>query len=249
MNSVDPEKSRTWLQLYKFDINGNDCGFTITPPDLDENNINISIDPYGIQSEASIVDTNLDGKMITSPLIGSSENMPTFTYRSPTVNCMDPTVLAKVRSIYEGINVASPTGIPRTTKYNKMVSVLEWFNPVPNVCEYKMNIQHNYFDTDYGYYYTVPATTTFSKYVGLSYIVAQWAPDTDYDVETGILKQNKPTVTEYFYPDMDFRADQKFYRNTTSTTPLILPYLSGKGLSGIDESKQPSRITTVSYKF
>ena len=122
-----------------------------------------------------------------------------------------------------------------------------------------MNIQHVYFDADYGYYYSVPAAdqkkgvgvntvtfnrTTFSRDDTASYIVAKWVPDTDYDIETGVLKQNKPIVDEYFYPDLSIR-DGKFYRTATSTIPLNLPYLSGEGLSGRGSSNPKGVVYTT----
>jgi hypothetical protein len=78
---------------------------------------------------------------------------------------------------------------------------------------------------------TFNRATEFSRDDTASYIVAKWVPDTDYDIETGVLKQNRPIVDEYFYPDLSLR-DGKFYRTATSTIPLNLPYLSGEGLSG-----------------
>jgi hypothetical protein len=129
-----------------------------------------------------------------------------------------------------------------------MIKVLEWFNPAPNICEYKMNIQHVYFDLDYGYYYSLPDATqlssrdvvsfppgNFSASDEPSYIVAKWVPVTDYDIETGILKLNRPLVDEFFYPDLSLR-DGKFYRTAASTTPLNLPYLASQGLSGAGSS-------------
>jgi hypothetical protein len=73
--------------------------------------------------------------------------------------------------------------------------------------------------------------------------------DTDYDIETGVLKQNRPIVDEYFYPDLSLR-DGKFYRTATSTIPLNLPYLSGEGLSGRGSSN-PKGVdyTTQDPKF
>ena len=120
-----------------------------------------------------------------------------------------------------------------------------------------MNIQHTYFDADYGYYYCVPnqeqisaanavtfRQTTFSRDDTASYIVAKWVPNSDYDIETGVLKINRPIVDEYFYPDLSLR-NGKFYRSATSTVPLNLPYLSGEGLSTRDPNIQPPMFQSV----
>lgn len=227
--------------------------------------MDIKGDPYGIDSDVTIV--NPIGQAIINPAAGSSSDVSYFTYNSPVIDCMDPTILNRVRETYERCDISSGSAIPPKPQFNRMISVLEWFNPAPNICEYKMNIQHTYFDIDYGYYYTIPpppagspplpqyTPPVFTKDDQPSYIVAKWAPDTDYDVETGNIILNKPIVDEYFYPDLDLRADGKFYRTSkpTDTTPLNMPYLSGEGLSaagssnsnGIDYTKQPPRFTTL----
>lgn len=244
-----PENRRAFLRQYKFDIGGNNCENIFIEPvssmDIQAGKMNIQGDPYGIDSDKTAV--NPTGQAIVGPMDGSSGVASYFNYDSPVVNCVAPEVLAKVQLEYERRDVSSPNVLPRQPAFNRMISVLQWFNPAPNICEYKMNIQHVYFDADYGYYYSVPAaeqkkgtdintvtfnrTTEFSQEDTASYIVAKWVPDTDYDIETGVLKQNMPIVDEYFYPDFSLR-DGKFYRTATSTIPLNLPYLSGEGLSG-----------------
>ena len=261
---AEPESRRTFLQQYKFDINGDNCDFTIaplTPDNIKKGAMDIKGDPYGIESDATVV--NPKGQTIIKPS-GGSDVIP-FSYTSPTVNCMDPTILDKGKEIYEKCDVSSATALPRSVVHNKMISVLQWFNPAPNICEYKMNIQHTYFDLDYGSYYTVPpsdpppaayAPPTFTSSDEPSFIVAKWAPDTDYDVESGIVRLNEPIVSEYFYPDLDLRADGRFYRTNkaTDTTPLNLPYLSGAGLSGngpnaVDYSRQMPRFKSIRHNF
>ena len=191
---------------------------------------------------------NPAGQVIINPNQGSQAagTKPTyFTYKSPTVNCMDPTILAQVQAAYERRDVSSPNVSPAQPAFNRMVSILEWFNPAPNICEYKMNIQHTYFDADYGYYYTLPQSTqisgartvTFSQAVfGLadeaSYIVAKWVPDWDYDIESGAVTKGKPIVDEYFYPDLTLKGNN-FFRKPNSTVALNLPYLAGEGLSAV----------------
>ena len=244
-----PENRRAFLRQYKFDIGGDNCENIFIEPvsstDIQAGKMNIQGDPYGIDSDKTAV--NPTGQAIVGPMDGSSGVASYFNYDSPVVNCVAPEVLAKIQLEYERRDVSSPNVLPRQPAFNRMISVLQWFNPAPNICEYKMNIQHVYFDADYGYYYSVPAadqkrgtgvntvtfnrTTEFSRDDTASYIVAKWVPDTDYDIETGVLKQNKPIVDEYFYPDLSLR-DGKFYRTATSTIPLNLPYLSGEGLSG-----------------
>lgn len=235
------ENIRTSLLQYQFDIvnGGANCVFTIKPftqDDIINGKLTISNDPYGIQSDSTIVDPSLNGKSIINPASGSpvsgSSTSGSFTYTTPRVDCMNSTVLAKIRQIFESIDVSYPTVVPRQAKYNKMVSVLEWFNPVPNVCEYKMNIQHQYYDTDYGYYYTVPATTSFSTADIPTYIVATWTPDIDYDIETGILINNMPTVKEFFLPKFDTRSDGKIYESTDPTAAeVVFPYLANADIT------------------
>ena len=248
-----PESRRTYVQKYQFDITGNSCGnigvTPLTPDDIAKNVMNIKGDPYGIDSDNTVV--NPKGQSLINPALGSSSaqgSVGTFSYTSPVVNCMDPAVLRKVQLAYEKCDVSSPNVSPRKPAFNRMIKVLEWFNPAPNICEYKMNIQHVYFDLDYGYYYSLPDATqnssrdvvsfapgTFSPDDEPTYIVAKWLPDTDYDIESGILKLNRPLVDEYFYPDLSLR-DKKFYRTGASSTPLNLPYLAGVGLSGAGSS-------------
>ena len=244
-----PENRRAFLRQYKFDIGGDTCENIFIEPvsskDIQAGKMNIEGDPYGIDSDKTAV--NPTGQAIIGPMDGSSAAAVYFNYDSPVVNCVAPEVLAKVQSEYEKRDVSSTNVTPRNAAFNRIISVLEWFNPAPNVCEYKMNIQHVYFDADYGYYYSIPAAdqktgigintvtfnrATFSRDDTPSYVVAKWVPDTDYDIETGTLKQNRPIVDEYFYPDLSIR-DGKFYRDATSTVPLNLPYLSGQGLSGV----------------
>jgi len=264
-----PQNRRTYLRQYKFDINGDNCTNVSVAPltltDISKNHMDISGDPYGIDSDVSIV--NPTGQVILDPNQGSQAAAvkPTyFTYKSPTVNCMDPAILAQVQAAYERRDVSSPNVAPAQPAFNRMVSVLEWFNPAPNICEYKMNIQHTYFDADYGYYYTLPQSTqisgartvTFSQAVfGLadeaSYIVAKWVPDWDYDIESGAVVKGKPVVDEYFYPDLTLKGNN-FFRTPTSGVALNLPYLAGEGLSavgsanpnGIDYSIQKRRFAT-----
>ena len=244
-----PENRRAFLRQYKFDIGGDNCENIFIEPvsskDIQAGKMNIEGDPYGIDSDKTAV--NPTGQAIIGPMDGSSAAAAYFNYDSPVVNCVAPEVLAKVQLEYEKRDVSSPNVTPRRPAFNRIISVLEWFNPAPNICEYKMNIQHVYFDADYGYYYSVPAAdqrrgtgvntvtfspATFSRDDTPSYVVAKWVPDTDYDIETGTLKQNMPILDEYFYPDLSLR-DGKFYRDATSTVPLNLPYLSGQGLSGV----------------
>ena len=160
--------------------------------------LDIKGDPYGIDSDKSIV--NPKGQQIINPLEGSAGSAealkPTyFSYKSPVVNCLDPDVVRQVQLSYEKSDVSSTNLLPRRPAFNRIVNILEWFNPAPNICEYKMNIQHVYFDSDYGYYYCVPnqeqistATavtfrqTTFSRDDTPSYIVAKWVPNSDYDI-------------------------------------------------------------------
>jgi hypothetical protein len=246
--AAKPENRRAFLRQYKFDIGGDNCETIFIEPvplkDIQAGKMNIEGDPYGIDSDKTAV--NPTGQAIIGPMDGSSAAATYFNYDSPVVNCVAPEVLAKVQLEYEKRDVSSPNVTPRWPAFNRIISVLEWFNPAPNICEYKMNIQHVYFDADYGYYYSVPAAdqrrgtgvntvtfnpATFSRDDTQSYIVAKWVPDTDYDIETGVLKQNSPILDEYFYPDLSLR-DGKFYRDATSTVPLNLPYLSGEGLSG-----------------
>lgn len=269
-----PESRRTYVQKYQFDITGNSCGnigiTPLTPDNIAKNVMNIKGDPYGIDSDNTVV--NPKGQSLINPAVGSSSaqgSVGTFSYTSPVVNCMDPAVLSKVQLAYEKCDVSSSNVSPRKPAFNRMIKVLEWFNPAPNICEYKMNIQHVYFDLDYGYYYSLPDATqnssrdvvsfapaTFSADDEPSFIVAKWLPDTDYDIESGILKLNRPVVDEYFYPDLSLR-DGKFYRTATSTTPLNLPYLASEGLSGsgssnpngVDYSTQQKRFQTASYNF
>jgi hypothetical protein len=242
-----PENRRAFLRQYKFDIEGTSCDTLMVTPtsltNIQAGKMNIEGDPYGIDSEKTIV--NPKGQQILKPGEGTSaENSNFFNYDSPVVNCVDPQVLNKVQLEYEKRDVSSPNVLPAYPAFNRIISVLEWFNPAPNICEYKMNIQHVYYDVDYGYYYSVPSaeqmstprkiifnSARFSPDDTPSYIVAKWVPETDYDIESGVLKQNKPMVDEYFYPDLSLR-DGNFYRTTTSTVPLNLPYLTGKGLSG-----------------
>ena len=248
------ENIRASLLQYEFDtVNGNtNCVFTIKPftqDDITNGKLSVSNDPYGIQSDSTIVDPNLNGKTIINPVSGSSAS-GTFTYATPTVNCMDPFVLTKIRSIYESIDVSYPTVVPKQAKYNKMVSVLEWFNPVPNICEYKMNIQHQYYDTDYGYYYKVPATTTFSTADTPTYITATWTPDTDYDIETGTLIKNTPTVKEFFLPNFDARSNGKIYESTdTNAAEVVFPYLANEDITPVPSQTRRYTIITPPYKF
>ena len=260
-----PENRRAFLRQYKFDIGGSNCENIFIEPvsftDIQAGKMNIEGDPYGIDSDKTAV--NPVGQAIIGPTEGSSR-ATYFNYDSPVVNCVAPEVLAKIQLEYEKRDVSSPNVLPRQPAFNRMISVLQWFNPAPNICEYKMNIQHVYFDADYGYYYSVPAAeqkrgvgvntvtfnrATFSRDDTATYIVAKWVPDTDYDIETGVLKQNRPIVDEYFYPDLSLR-DGKFYRTATSTIPLNLPYLSGEGLSGRGSSN-PKGVdyTTQAPKF
>jgi hypothetical protein len=248
------EEKRVYVQKYQFDITGNSCiniGVKpITTDDIEKGLMNIKGDSYGIDSDNTIV--NPKGQSLINPAAGTSStqgSFGTFSYTSPVVNCMDPAILSKVQLAYEKCDVSSSNVSPRKPAFNRMIKVLEWFNPAPNICEYKMNIQHVYFDLDYGYYYSLPDATqnssrdvvsfsapaTFSADDEPSYIVAKWVPVTDYDIETGILKLNRPLVDEYFYPDLSLR-DGKFYRTVASTTPLNLPYLASQGLSGAGSS-------------
>jgi hypothetical protein len=265
-----PENRRRFINKYKFDILGTCENLSIGPiskSDVQSGKLDIKGDPYGIDSEKSVV--NPLGQEIISPLEGSSggssnRQFPKFTYNSPKINCVEPRILDKVRLSYERCDVSSKNVSTYKPAFNKIIQVLEWFNPAPNICEYKMNIQHVYFDIDYGYYYSVPdanpitgvapyifESATFGSGDQPSYIVAKWVPDEDYDIESGIVKRNRPIVDEYFYPDLSLR-EGKFYRNATSTTPLNLPYLSGVGLSargssnpnGVDYVNQLPRFST-----
>jgi hypothetical protein len=243
-----PENSRTFLQQYYYDIEGDNCAFTIKPlskNDISKRIMDLSGDPYGIQSESSVVDPRLTGRLVLNPLMGSNAGSPpSFTYTSPTINCISPEVLKKIRMIYEARDVSAPSSLIGGVVNNQMVSVLKYFNPAPNVCEYKMNIRHKYFDIDYGYYFNVPpADKGFSTNDESSYIVATWAPNTDYLVETGTLLLNRPEVEEFFFPDLVIKGD-KFYRETDKTTPLNLPYLSAEGMVSIDPTQGP-RFTEI----
>jgi len=247
-----PENSRTFLQQYYYDISGDNCAFTIKPlskNDISKRIMDLSGDPYGIQSESSVVDPRLTGRLVLDPLLGSNAGSPpSFTYTSPTVDCISPAVLKEIREIYEARDLIPTSRLVGGVVNNQMVSVLKYFNPAPNICEYKMNIRHTYFDVDYGYYYNVPparAGKIFSANDEPSYIVAKWAPNTNYIVETGKLMDNKPmTVEEFFFPDLTIVGD-KFYRESDKnrTTPLDLPYLSAEGMTSIDPTQAPRFIT------
>jgi flagellar basal body-associated protein FliL len=270
------ENKRIYVQKYQFDITGDSCtniGIqSLTPDEIAKGVMVIKGEAYGINSD--ITKINPRGQTIINPTVGTSfvgSSLPEFSYTSPVVNCMNPAVLDKVQMAYEKCDVSSSNALPRKPAFNRMRKVLEWFNPAPNICEYKMYIQHVYFDLDYGYYYSLPdaeqnssrdvvsfnPVTSFSTEHAPSYIVAKWLPDTDYDIETGILKLNKPIVDEYFYPDLSLR-DGKFYRTAASTVPLNLPFLASEGLSiqsetnpnGLNYSVQLSRFKTVdSHSF
>ena len=242
-----PENSRTFLQQYYYDISGDNCAFTIKPLSKDDINrriMDLSGDPYGIQSESSVVDSRLTGRPVLDPLAGSNVGSSAyFKYESPTVNCMDPAVLREIRKIYEARDMSSPSSLIGGVVNNRMESVLQYFNPAPNICEYKMNIRHKYFDIDYGYYYnTPPAGENFSNDDVPSYIVATWAPNTDYLVETGTLILNRPEVEEFFFPDLVVKGD-KFYREKDMTKPLNLPYLSAEGMTSLDPGQGPRFFT------
>jgi hypothetical protein len=153
--------------------------------------------------------------------------------------------------MYNHINVATnkDSNMGRVPKYNTIKTILESFNPVPNVCEYKAQAVHTYYDQDYGWYYTVPGKDNSFRERDFTYIVATWTPNTDYEVETGKLLKNSPKIVEYHLPELKIIEGNFYFPDGKG--PVNLPYLSGVGNdpSTIDTSKPRFKSGSPLYRF
>ena len=254
--------TRDYLRQWAFDLVGiptAGCKFTVkdlSGDDLTKGVMNVGANPYALMSEYSVVDPGLTLARADNPVsrasagsAGSSMQIPIFTYTEPTVDCMNPTLLAKIKSMYDAVQVQTnkDSNMGRVNKYNTLKTILQSFNPVPNVCEYKAQAIHTYYDQDYGWYYTVPVSAppiSFDE-EDYTYIVATWAPGTDYDVETGTLLKNTPTVAEFHIPDLTLRGGE-FYR-PDGTGPVTLPYIAGVGNDPNTVDTSTPRFKSTSY--
>lgn len=243
------ENIRTNLVQFQFDIE--DGGIDLTAPancsikikpfvkdDVLKGTLDISSDPYGIQSDASVVSTEVFTSGSDS---GSGSSGKALNYTAPVIDCMSEAVLRSVHSRYRSDILASRNG--NTNLANKMFYVLQYFNPAPNICEYKMQIQHAYYDRDYKQYYKVPTVPLGSNQLNFtaddvsSYIVAKWEIGTQYNMETGVIVNNSPTVTEVFLPDLDLRGD-KIYKSASDTEEVIMPYLANESSTTLPENRR-----------
>jgi hypothetical protein len=255
------------LQKWAFDLIGarvssaTECKFTVkdlSGTDITNNTMNVNVNAFSpliavkdttgnYNANNIIVPPDLETRSNLNPALGSLSvsSGSTFSYEEPRVNCLDPVILAKVKSIYDKVNVATTEdkAITSTVKTNTLYTILKSFNPVPNVCEYQAQAVHTYYDSDYGWYYTVPDTSVkkvvFDK-DDTTFLVAKWEPNIDYEIETGKLLLNSPTVTEYHLPNMEI-IDKQFY-NKDGTGPVDLPYIAGIGYT-------PTGINTTKPRF
>lgn len=235
------ENIRTNLVQFQFDIESGgidltapaNCSIKIKPfvkDDVLKGTLDISSDPYGIQSEASVVSSE-----VFTAGSGSGSSAKALNYTAPVIDCMSQAVLTSVHSKYRSNILASRNG--NTNLANKMFNVLQYFNPAPNICEYKMQIQHAYYDSDYKQYYKVPTGSTFTADDVPSYIVAKWDIGSQYNMETGVIVNNNPTVTEVFLPDLDIRGD-KIYKSPSDTEEVIMPYLANESSTTMPENRR-----------
>jgi len=258
-----------YLQKWAFDLIGSrtdGCNFTVkdlSGTDISTNVMNINVNAFSplqpvkdstgqYNANNIIVSPDLLSQSVDNPALKIVDSKLKFSYTEPKVDCLDPAVLKAVKTKYDAINVAraEDRALTSTVKRNTLYTALKSFNPVPNVCEYVAQAVHTYYDDDYGWYYTVPDTSqkkwTFDAN-DTTYLVAQWAANTDYEVETGKLLINSPSVTEYHMADLQIIKGE-FYRED-GTGPLNLPYIAGIGYTpaGIDTSNP--RFSSVMKSF
>jgi len=219
--------TQPFLQQWMFDLIGDrttECKFQVkdlSGTDIQKNVMSVSINPYALQQPSAQV-FGLETLRVYNPVVGPASDDKLFSYNEPCVTCTDVNVLKAVERAYNNILVY-PNG-PANPKQNTLKHILLAFNPVPNVCEYKAQAIHSYYDQDYERYYTVPnSTAAFTPY-DYTYIVATWRTGSDYDVETGKLLKNAPSVTEFHLPDFVMK-EGKYYR-ANQPAPVILPYIA-----------------------
>ena len=254
------------LNQWSFDLVGpttSNCSFTIanfSMSDVSNNTMNIKANAYALKSATSVIDNSFllaNSKILYVP--GSSSVLATpggalsggldprsFSYKEPCINALSPSVLAAVKAAYDSsfdATTSSDRALSTTRHFNILYKVLASFNPVPNVCEYKVQVVHKYYDTSYRWYFSVPDTSTSNWSFNsndYTYIVATWTPDVQYDVETGLFISASeavppPSIQEFHLPNLVVVADEdgntSFYKQDSSGNPigsaLNLPYISG----------------------
>jgi len=239
------------LQQWTFDFvpGTSPCKFTvkdISGADLSGNKMDITANPYAIQSPISNV-IDLVQQPVYDPITG--QQIQLFSYQEPMINCGDPEILNNIITMYNAINVARPRdsalGIKQFNKIPSSNKFMISFNPRPNICEYKVHAIHKYYDENYDWYYTVPEIPKKGNPIfsdnDYTFIIAEWLTGSQYDIETGNLLDKKPnSIKEVHLADLKL-IQGKFYMED-GTGPVDLPYIAGIGYD-------PSTVDTTKPRF
>jgi hypothetical protein len=62
-------------------------------------------------------------------------------------------------------------------------------------------------------------------------------------METGVIVDNTPTVTEVFLPELDLRGD-KIYKSASDTEEVIIPYLANESSTTLPENRRDTVFNT-----
>ena len=187
---TNPENKGSEVKAVRFKMSavaGNAVPAQDIPGKAPKNIIDLSSNALGILTNVSLV-------------------TPPFSGPSYTVNCMDPTLLAKYRPILESVTRKS-AGYKVRSSFR---TVKGTFQPTPLTCEYLMTKDDSYSSTAQNYSYKETGVNTVAK--------ATFAVGPDGKSVTF------KTITEYYPDDITESADQLHtYMNGKE---VILPNLS-----------------------
>jgi len=258
-----PQDVQFYLHDYVFKLlsTPTKCKFTVKPftrYDISYNTMDISGDAFTLECPPAPARC----PSVITASSAASMSWANTDYIETMIHCdintaTDP-ILMLVKAMYNSTVIFTRNG---TNYYNTINSVTKVFNATPNILEFKITTKRVYWDSNYNQPYY---TGTTKDDIEEAFIVVTWAEGTAYEVETGYFWKNvagnfiatpaassisivsgvaksgsstmcSPTIQEFFFPDLTFRADSIIKTNLDgSTTQVVLPYLANDGITPVD---------------
>jgi len=210
VNTDDPTQAKFntkfFLRQYQFNVSISNCvvsPIALTKQQILTNYMDVSSNPFGIQSDLSIVSPKYSVQIADTMF-----NMSEFYSLG---------FLAQIKAKYDAIYVNHTPD-----KKNTLVSFVNAFIVSPTICEYQVKIIRQMYSDDYGIWYTMPenpAGAGASEYVD-SYIVVK----TD-NYNTGRTISSNNGLTESILMDINFALESGAYVPRRAGQVVALPYM------------------------
>lgn len=202
VNTDDPNQvqfnTKFFLRQYQFDLSITSCIISpvaMTKQQITSNYMDISSNPFGIQSDLSIISPNY------VPPIPSSADPNGFMMSE----FYSAGFLRKVIAQYNGTLVHR-----NPNQYNKITNFINAFIISPTICEYHVKITRQIYSDDYGIWYPTPNID--------SYIVVK---SDRYTAGRNI----SGAITEYILMDIAFSLENDNYVPRRNGQIVSLPYI------------------------